>query len=979
MMARTISPTLTLTKATTEKEPMAKKTFKEVLADEPYSIYDPRHEIYHQKAHKGYMGIRPIDLGGEHLIITPGIEGEYLNEEYLTEKTDPAEMTHTIIAYDKKNPHIILGHGNTKAEATKMAAGHFNKLYQGAGKPKFSYTNAGKSLIPHLSPVSPTTIKWKKHSTGSGGVAVPIGAKVLPPRPRTTATTKSAPAPASQQTTTNTNFHHPDYHPGAHGYVVWHPDSGKIHGAFYMHKNALDSHASAPSGSVMTPLADGDDIEAFKSHIKTGAPKPGIFPNWSGYPATGIFTTKKTEEAPAQQQSSTGFTHWDAPHPHAGGYAIVHKATGTVMGTGFKHEYALDKLNYLTKAQKINPADHAIIPLDSEQSTEYALDHKIYDQIPKYTQKPGGLWAVSKMGAEEPEPEAPKAEPVKAEPPKAEPPKAQFPTPGSLQVPAPVGHWGAPAFTHMNDWGIPHPNTNVKWAVMGAHNHPTKAGKVIQVSNNYDAALKGKHASGSPEHHIVIPLQSQEDYLNAEYHHVFDTTPSVKKNDDATWNISASPHSPKATESPKAEPPKAEPPKAEPPKAEPPKAPEPEKPTLKVVLPTKNWKQNHGQQKGYAIVDKSTGIAKHVRHQLSNAKKAAKALNSVHGNEQHYVVPLYHYNDHYTINSSGVQLYPLGDPKTSLWASEKNHPLTAKTDPPKPTPSPSPTPSYSTHSSYSPAPVTPVNYDSHPHVAFDAKSGKIIKTGSKGDLGTEFSGHNGEVSVIPAHPSLAEAHKQDNRVGVKVKNGMAHPDIRPHHFVFLKDHSNHPEEREIIKKTGDYISQLTHGERAGIHSYTGNSYSAYNSALWQGGAPPKNWQEINDGLNKGKLDDESFMWSGIRFDPSKIPVNKKFGKKIQHYAAFSSASLNLQTAYSFSDKDILQLQMPKGMRGMYVESISQNKPEKEFVLPVNHILHIHPHPIGQYMGKRIWHARVINDGTNVFPYRPEELEPHQKS
>lgn len=134
-------------------------------------------------------------------------------------------------------------------------------------------------------------------------------------------------------------------------------------------------------------------------------------------------------------------------------------------------------------------------------------------------------------------------------------------------------------------------------------------------------------------------------------------------------------------------------------------------------------------------------------------------------------------------------------------------------------------------------------------------------------------------------------------------------------------------------------------------------------------------------LSKHKTPEDMHVYTGAGFSPERF--KEKDHKPDQHIKvhlpAYTSTSLHQSQAEVFAKKDpvehkgeysdhqhMLKIHVPKGSGGLYLGSRSQFPQEKEFVLPRDSKVHVHPKPdIHQPLGVgkkpiAIWHAHLVH-------------------
>lgn len=113
------------------------------------------------------------------------------------------------------------------------------------------------------------------------------------------------------------------------------------------------------------------------------------------------------------------------------------------------------------------------------------------------------------------------------------------------------------------------------------------------------------------------------------------------------------------------------------------------------------------------------------------------------------------------------------------------------------------------------------------------------------------------------------------------------------------------------------------------------------------------------------LDHDLHVHTGVRFHPGEVAAKHPEGHV--HLPAFTSTSINAGVASDFTypvngENHVLHVHMKAGDKGRYVGHVSHHQHEKEFVLPRQTTLKIHPHPDkyldGAGSAVNVWHATV---------------------
>ena len=119
--------------------------------------------------------------------------------------------------------------------------------------------------------------------------------------------------------------------------------------------------------------------------------------------------------------------------------------------------------------------------------------------------------------------------------------------------------------------------------------------------------------------------------------------------------------------------------------------------------------------------------------------------------------------------------------------------------------------------------------------------------------------------------------------------------------------------------------------------YTDNGYEKINGYLRSGKGKEKvvkKAQMVQKGISKFGLRYNTTVYRGISNKGLKLSLNNKKLQvgSIYQDKAFSSTSLSKQVALGFSSQCLLRINIPAGFHGAYIDPISKNKGEKEYLL-----------------------------------------------
>jgi hypothetical protein len=208
-----------------------------------------------------------------------------------------------------------------------------------------------------------------------------------------------------------------------------------------------------------------------------------------------------------------------------------------------------------------------------------------------------------------------------------------------------------------------------------------------------------------------------------------------------------------------------------------------------------------------------------------------------------------------------------------------------------------------------------------------------------------------DVGALPSHPHVSEwVNKHDNLHLGKDEDVVG---------------------KKLIK------ADVTHGhDRVPLHMYTRDSTNL-NSALYRAHRDSQPHPEkvglhttsaLDTAVNRNSLSHDLHLYSGVKFNPGHEAAKHPEGHV--HLPAFTSTTLDKSEARWFSRADdaghehILHIHAHAGTKGKYVDHISENDGEKEFILPRNTTLKVHPTPT-KYTNNsgnttHVWHATVHN-------------------
>jgi hypothetical protein len=215
-----------------------------------------------------------------------------------------------------------------------------------------------------------------------------------------------------------------------------------------------------------------------------------------------------------------------------------------------------------------------------------------------------------------------------------------------------------------------------------------------------------------------------------------------------------------------------------------------------------------------------------------------------------------------------------------------------------------------------------------------------------------------------------------------------------HHY----ENNRKADTRPSTKLIGHYQKSLSEEQVNSIQHYANDGYKDINTSLFHKARNPKHdihpdvdkhVQHMDNAMKVKKTPYDMKVFSGIQDHPmrgynAQLSEN---GSLHAHLPAFTSTSISHNVARSmayFKKRDengetvshMIKIHVPKGSNGHYVEHLARmGSDEKEFILPRNSQIKIHPTPhviTRKYYNKRkgeelthkyhIWHARLVHDG-----------------
>ena len=207
--------------------------------------------------------------------------------------------------------------------------------------------------------------------------------------------------------------------------------------------------------------------------------------------------------------------------------------------------------------------------------------------------------------------------------------------------------------------------------------------------------------------------------------------------------------------------------------------------------------------------------------------------------------------------------------------------------------------------------------------------------------------------------------KKMNRLEETMKK---HYDFGPHigsaeinHLSLPPSHHPDYEHRQSILK---YTQGSTH-----INQYVAKGIDHGDRIMWHA-------KYLKSALKKYTTPHDFAVHTGLSKSAIKqlheSPGENKHGHFKIHLPAFTSCSLSRSTAKNFSSRDeagdkyfhYVTIHVPKGSHGAYVDHVSANRGEREFILHPGAKVHIDREPHIEHKIKTVnWTGRLVHDGV----------------
>ncbi|WP_143461388.1 ADP-ribosyltransferase [Levilactobacillus enshiensis] len=145
--------------------------------------------------------------------------------------------------------------------------------------------------------------------------------------------------------------------------------------------------------------------------------------------------------------------------------------------------------------------------------------------------------------------------------------------------------------------------------------------------------------------------------------------------------------------------------------------------------------------------------------------------------------------------------------------------------------------------------------------------------------------------------------------------------------------------QRLVKQSKAWAGKLSAKQVKVVGDYTGDAYEQMNAALRNPAKQAskktqRRVQSLQTSLKTFKLTKPLTVYRGTSKLGLKLSVGKQAVKPgvVYQDAAFSSTSLNTTIAKRFASKVILKINLPVGYHGAYIDPLSVNKGEKEYLL-----------------------------------------------
>ncbi|KRM07394.1 ADP-ribosyltransferase [Lentilactobacillus farraginis] len=158
-------------------------------------------------------------------------------------------------------------------------------------------------------------------------------------------------------------------------------------------------------------------------------------------------------------------------------------------------------------------------------------------------------------------------------------------------------------------------------------------------------------------------------------------------------------------------------------------------------------------------------------------------------------------------------------------------------------------------------------------------------------------------------------------------------------YSYKRVRNNAHEIDKLTQSSLKWAKKLNQKQYRAIRYYTGNGYDVINQALRKSQkkmikTTRSKISAINNGIHKFKLNAPLTVFRGTSLVGLKKSLADQAIQVGGEYRdpAYSSTTLDRMTALAFSQHVILRINIPKGYHGAYVDPISENRGEKEYLM-----------------------------------------------
>lgn len=128
-----------------------------------------------------------------------------------------------------------------------------------------------------------------------------------------------------------------------------------------------------------------------------------------------------------------------------------------------------------------------------------------------------------------------------------------------------------------------------------------------------------------------------------------------------------------------------------------------------------------------------------------------------------------------------------------------------------------------------------------------------------------------------------------------------------------------------------------------------------------------NVSKLDEALNRHSLEHDLHVYSGVQFHPGELAGKHPSGHI--YLPAYTSTTIDKHVATNFAkpingERHIIHFHLKPGQKGGYVDHISNNSGEHEYIIPRKTMIKIHPEhdEITSNIGHKyhIWHASIVD-------------------